>query len=114
MDYIRIKFNPVQLKLIQDLSKRLCELMNISKIAMRGIIWFALREWQMKHNNTIAEITCMPLNERIIAAKEIFNNCKRRMKEMLNEPKDQNELLLDIIFERSFKFFMEYQNRINH
>ncbi|MFX0024814.1 MAG: hypothetical protein ACFE8M_00245 [Candidatus Hermodarchaeota archaeon] len=112
MEYIKVNFNPDQLKLIQNIAKRLCELINVSIPAMRGIIWHALSEWQRKYNKSITEITKMSMSKRIIAAKEIFNIGKRELKTMLNEPKEQNELLLDIIFERAFKYYMEYINKL--
>jgi hypothetical protein len=112
MEYIKVNFNPVQLKLIQNIAKRLCELVNVSIPAMRGIIWLALSEWQRKYNKTITEIDNMPMGKKIIAAKEIFNIGKRELKTMLNEPKEQNEILLDIIFERAFKYYLEYTNKL--
>ncbi|MFX1314018.1 MAG: hypothetical protein ACFFBZ_11685 [Promethearchaeota archaeon] len=112
MEYIKINFNPDQLKLIQNIAKRLCELINVSIPAMRGIIWHAMSEWQRKYNKSTTEITQMSMNKRIIAAKEIFNIGKKELKTMLNEPKEQNELLLDIIFERAFKYYMEYINKL--
>ncbi|MHA2430409.1 MAG: hypothetical protein ACXACC_05165 [Promethearchaeota archaeon] len=112
MEYIKVNFNPVQLKLIQNVAKRLCELVNVSTPAMRCIIWHALSEWQRKYNKTITEIDNMPMGKKIIAAKEIFNIGKRELKTMLNEPKEQNEILLDIIFERAFKYYLEYTNKL--
>ena len=112
MEYIKVNFNPVQLKVIQNIANRLCELIKVSIPAMRGIIWQALSEWQRKYNKTITEINNMPMSKKIIATKEIFNIGKRELKTMLNEPKDQNEILLDIIFERAFKYYMEYINKL--
>ena len=112
MEYIKVSFNPVQLKLIQNIAKRLCELVNVSIPAMRGIIWHALSEWQRKHNKTINEINNMLVSEKICAAKDIFNIGKKELKAMLNEPKEQAELLLDIVFERAFKYYMEYLNKL--
>ena len=112
MEYIKVNFNPVQLKIIQSIAKRLCELVNVSIPAMRGIIWRALSEWQKKYNKTITEIDNMPMSKKIRAAKEIFNIGKRELKTMLNEPKEQNKLLLDIIFERALKYYMDYINKL--
>lgn len=30
---------------------------------------------------------------------------------MVNEPKEENEILLDIIFEKAFKYYMEHFNK---
>lgn len=112
MEYIKVNFNPVQLKVIQSIAKRLCELVNVSIPAMRGIIWRALSEWQRKYNKTITEIGTMPMSKKVRAAKEIFNIGKRELKTMLNEPKKQSEILLDIIFEKAFKYYMKFINKL--
>ena len=98
--------------MIHNLSKRLCELMNIPNLAMRGIIYSALNEWQMKYNKKITEIDTIPLNKRIFIDKEIFDIGKAKLKDMLDEPKEQNEILLDIIFEKGFRFYLEYINKV--
>lgn len=68
MEYVRVKFNPIQLRVIQDISKRLCGLIKISTLAMNGIIWHALRKWQTENNKSISEISNMHLRKRIITA----------------------------------------------
>jgi len=54
----------------------------------------------------------MSITDKLFATKEIFNIGKNRLKEMLSCPKEQSEALLDIVFERSFKFYLDYLNRI--
>ncbi|MFX0146152.1 MAG: hypothetical protein ACFE8E_00175 [Candidatus Hodarchaeota archaeon] len=112
MEYIKLKVDPIQLKVIRDISNGLCELMNVPLLAMRGIIWRALNQWQIKNKKTISEIMDLPLNENLIAAKEIFDIAKGKLKAIITEPVDQNEQLLDIIFEKAFRYYMNYVNRI--
>jgi len=112
MEYIKLKFDPNQLKVIRDISNGLCELMDVPLLAIRGTIWRALNQWQIKNKKTISEIIDLPLNEKLIAAKEIFDIAKEKLKEIITEPIDQNEQLLDIIFEKAFRYYMDYINRI--
>ena len=60
----------------------------------------------------ISEIATMSMTDKLIATKEIFNIGKDRLKEMLSCPKEQSEILLDIAFERAFRFYLDHLNRI--
>ena len=112
IDYARINFKPEQLKLIKAITNLVCEQINIPELAMRSTIWFALNEWQINHNMPAAEIANFPISDKLIAFKEIFNIGKERLKGMLSYPKEQSEILIDIAFERAFKFYLDYLNRI--
>jgi len=79
---------------------------------MRSTAWFALIEWQKKENKLISEIPTMSMANKLKATKDIFNIVKERLKKMLDYPKEQSEMLLDICFERAFKFYLEHFNRI--
>jgi hypothetical protein len=113
IDYARINFKPEQLKLIKVITNLVCEQISIPELAMRSITWFALNEWQMKYNMSAAEIANFPISDKLKAFKEIFNFGKERLKCMLSYPKEQSEILIDIAFERAFKFYLGYLNRIH-
>jgi len=113
IDYARINFKPEQLNLIKAITTLVCEQISIPKLAMRSIIWFSLNEWQMKYNMPVAEIANFPISDKLIAFKEIFNIGKKRLKSMLSYPKDQSEILIEIAFERAFKMYLDYLNRIH-
>ena len=113
IDYARINFKPEQLKLIKVITKLVCEQISIPELAMRSNVWFALDEWQKKYNMSAAEIVNFPISDKLKAFKEIFNFGKERLKGMLLYPKDQSEILIDIAFERAFKFYLDYLNRIH-
>jgi len=112
IDYARINFKPEQLKLIKVITNLICEQISIPKLAMRSTTWFALNKWQMRHNMLVAEIVNFPITDKLLAFKEIFNMGKERLKGMLSYPKEQSEILIDIAFERAFKFYLGYLNRI--
>ena len=112
IDYAKINFKPEQLKLVTTISKLICEQITIPQLAMRATTWFALSEWQKKKNELISEIATMSVTNKLIATKEIFNIGKERLKEMLSDPKEQSEILLDIVFERAFKYYLDHLNRI--
>jgi hypothetical protein len=112
IDYAKINFKPEQLSLIKTISKLICEQITIPHLAMRSTAWFALSEWQKKENKLISEILTMNTADRLKATKNIFNIGKDRLKSMLSYPKEQSEMLLDICFERAFKYYLENFNRI--
>ena len=112
IDYTRINFKPEQLKLIKVITNLVCEQILIPELAMRSTTWFALNEWQMKHNIPAAEIANFPISDKLKAFKEIFNIGRERLKGMLSYPKEQSEILIDIAFERAFKFYLNCLNNI--
>ena len=112
IDYAKINFKPEQLSLIKTISKLICEQISIPHLAMRSTAWYALIEWQKRENKLISEIPSMSTANKLKATKQIFNIGKERLKCMLDYPKEQSEMLLDICFERAFKYYLEHLNRI--
>jgi len=112
IDYARVDFKPEQQKLIKMISNLVCEQIEIPELAMRCTTWYALSDWQKMKNKTISEIADMAITEKLTAFKEIFNIEKVRLKEMLLYPKEQSELLLDIAFERAFKYYLQHLHRM--
>lgn len=111
-DYAKINFKPEQLKLVTTISNLICEQIKIPRLAMRGTAWYAMREWQQQENKLVSEIATMSMIEMLSATKQIFNIGKNKLKHMLSYPKEQSEILLDICFERAFKYYLEHLNRI--
>ncbi len=112
IDYARVNFKPEQQKLIKIISDLICEQIEIPELAMRCTTWYALSDWQKMKNKTISEIADMSITEKLTTFKEIFNIGKDRLKEILSYPKEQSELLLDIAFERAFKYYLQHLHRI--
>ncbi len=111
-DYAKINFKPEQLKFVTTISNLICEQISIPKLAMRGTAWYAMREWQEKESKLVSEIATMSMKDKLSATKQIFNIGKEKLKHMLSYPKEQSELLLDICFERGFKYYLEHINRM--
>jgi len=112
IDYARVNFKPEQQKLIKIISDLVCEQIEIPELAMRCTTWLALSDWQKMNNKPISEIASMAITEKLTTFKEIFNIGKVRLKEILSYPKEQSELLLDIAFERAFKYYLQHLHRI--
>ncbi|MFX0075973.1 MAG: hypothetical protein ACFE96_11055 [Candidatus Hermodarchaeota archaeon] len=111
-DYAKVNFRPEQLKLVTMISNLICEQIAIPKLAMRGTAWYAMREWQRKENKLVSDIASMSMTHRLSATKQIFNIGKEKLKQMLSFPKEQSEALLDICFERAFKYYLEHLYRM--
>ena len=105
-----VKLTTEQLKIVQELSKFICEIIKLPEIAIRANIWKALKEWQIKNNKTIDDIAELHIELRINAVKEIFIICKNLLKKMVREPKDQSDIIIDIAFEKSFKYYLKNSN----
>ena len=101
----------VQSNLIRGITKIICDFINIPELAMKGTALKALREWEIKNNNSITAIADMPIGKGLNAVKEIFSIGKKMVKELVSDPKDKNENLIDIAFEKAFKFFLDYYYR---
>jgi len=102
-----VKLTTEQLKIVQELSKFICEIIKLPEIAIRANIWKALKEWQIKNNKTIDDIAELPIELRLNAVKEIFIICKNLLKKMVREPKNQSDIIIDIAFEKSFKYYLK-------
>jgi len=102
-----VKLTTEQLKIVQELSKFICEIIKLPEIAIRANIWKALKEWQIKNNKTIEDIAELPIELRLNAVKEIFIISKNLLKKMVREPKDQSDIIIDIAFEKSFKYYLK-------
>lgn len=111
-DYAKITFRPEQLKLVTTISNLICEQIAIPKLAMRVTAWYAMREWQQREDNLVSDIAAMNMTDQLSVTKQIFNIGKKKLKHMLSYPKEQSELLLDICFEKAFKYYLEDLNRI--
>ena len=111
IDYVRMNIKPGQLKLITEISRHICKQISIPELVIKSTIMSVLKKWQKENNKPISEIATMTLPQQIIFLKEIFNICKEHLKCMLLQPKEKGEIILDIVFERAFKFHLEYLNR---
>lgn len=110
-DYENIECTVYQSKFIDEISTFLYLIIKIPKSAIRGIVWNALRDWQLKNNKTIAKIAEMPIGIRLNAVKEIFYFGRTILKRMLNDPKAKSEIIIDIAFEKAFNYYLNYLNK---
>lgn len=111
IDFVRMNIKPGQLKLITEISKYICKQISIPELAIKSAIMYVLNIWQEKNNKSISEIATMSLPKQIIFLKEIFTIGKEHLKCMLLQPKEKGEIILDIAFERAFKFYLEYRSQ---
>ena len=112
-DYAKVNIKPDQVKLIQDMSRDLLKLISIPPLALKGIIYGALADWQLKNNALISDLAKESLSKKILAVKEIYILVKQRLCGTLQDPKQKCELLLEVSCERAFKMYIEHLNRHN-
>ncbi|TFG18200.1 MAG: hypothetical protein EU531_00805 [Promethearchaeota archaeon] len=111
-DYIQVKCSPFQLFLIKRISEAICEQIDIPMLTIRAATWYTLKEWQLRNNRTIAEVNCSDIKSKIIAGKEIFDIGKHILKQFLKEPSVENEMKLDIAYEKAFKIYLNVINEV--
>jgi hypothetical protein len=107
-DYEKVNLTEEQSRIIHEISRFLRQFIKLPEITMKGIIWNALKEWQIKNNKTIAEISELPMGIRLNTIKGIFCMGNKMLKTMLKQPKNKSEIIVDIAFEKAFKLFLNY------
>ncbi|MFX1418281.1 MAG: hypothetical protein ACFE9N_05095 [Promethearchaeota archaeon] len=107
-DYVKVKYTREQVKLINQISSVLGIIIQIPETTIKAIVWNALREWQLKNNKTIAEISEVPVDKRLNAVKEIFHLGNKILKSMLKDPKSKNEIILEIAFQKAFTYYLNH------
>lgn len=113
-DYIKVKCNPFQLNLIKKISEAICAQIDVPMLAMRAATWCAFKEWQLRNNKTIAELNCSDIKTKIKAGKDIFDIGKNVLKKILKEPNVENEMILEIAYEKAFKLYLNALNPLVH
>jgi hypothetical protein len=109
--YRNVQVTKRQLKLIRGISTIICEFLNIPKLPMMATSWNALREWQITNNMSITEIPKMPKGKGLNAVKEIFSIGKRMVKEMVKDPIERNKIIIDVVFEKAFMYFLDHYSK---
>ncbi|MFX0022609.1 MAG: hypothetical protein ACFE9S_09795 [Candidatus Hermodarchaeota archaeon] len=104
----KVNYTSEHSKLIDEISRVLCIIIQIPETAMKGIVSNAIREWQLKNRKTVAELAELPIARRLNAVKEIFHQGNMTLKKMLQQPKPKNEIILDIAFEKAFKHYLNW------
>lgn len=102
--------NPIidQSRHFRLLIKTLSRLIDVSEAVLKAVILKALKVWLLKNNKPVEIIHSLPLNLKLNMIKQIFNIGKTILKQMLTPPKEKQEVIMDIAFERAFKFYMNY------
>jgi hypothetical protein len=111
LEYKRNICSEIESKLIRGITKIICGFLYIPELAMNGAALNAVKEWESINNVSVNKIADMPIGKSLNALKEIFTIGKRIIKELATSPKKKSEDLIDISFERAFRFFLEYYNK---
>jgi len=111
-DYATVRINPRQIKIILSICKELEPYIKIPRLALRCIIYYTLKEWQLKNKRSISDIASFSLDKRVFITKELFEIGKNKLKKILLKPTLENELLLDTLFESAFKKYIQNPRKI--
>ncbi|MFX1237297.1 MAG: hypothetical protein ACFFAS_07805 [Promethearchaeota archaeon] len=106
-DYNKIEFNPELKDFVQKMGSLMHNFVPLSTMAIKGNIWYCIKDWQKKNQSSIMVIYTKKPEERMKIAKEFILMIKERMKHMLVDPEGQKELL-DKAFEKAWNVYIQY------
>ena len=85
-----------QHKIFLDFVNIFLEHIPLNEMALKGIGWRAVIEWQLKHKRDLLGLESEPPEERLKSIEEILNIVKRLLTEILEDPA-QKSILDDVI-----------------
>lgn len=91
-EYHSVQPEPLQKKIIKELSEIVSKYILISKFAIRGFIILSIRKWQMEEKKLVADIMSIDPEERIIEVVKIINNCRGFLLKAMIKREQQTEL----------------------
>jgi len=94
-DFKKIKMEPFQKELVQNIAMLLKQFIPLPKMAIKGSMWFTIKEWQVQHEKTLSELDTMPYQEMKKAVTELIKLGRDKIKKMLANPEEQENLLND-------------------
>ena len=94
-DFKKIKMEPFQKELVQNIAMLLKQFIPLPKMAIKGSMWFTIKEWQVQHEKTLSELDTMPYQEMKKAVTELIQLGRDKIKKMLANPEEQENLLND-------------------
>lgn len=75
----------------------------INEMAVKGIGWRAISEWQLKHKRDLLGLESEAPEERIKSIEEILNIVKRLLTEILEDPAQKS--ILDNVMKELLEFY---------
>ncbi len=105
-DYTTVNLSQEQQRSIKILSDIIAERLPLSSMAIQGNAMFSMRDWQEKNHEKAATISSLPMQEKLLIAKEITDLGKERMKKLLSNP-EQHKALIDKVYDDAWKIYVE-------
>ncbi len=75
----------------------------MNEMAVKGIGWHAVSEWQLKHKRDLLGLESEPPEERLKSIEEILNIVKRLLTEILEDPAQKS--ILDNVIKDLIDFY---------
>ena len=105
-DYRTVKLSPEQQRSIKMLSEILAQRLPLSSMAIQGNAMFTMRDWQQKNHEKAANISSLPMEEKLRVAREITEYGKERMKKLLAYP-EKHKMLIDKAYDEAWQIYVE-------
>ncbi len=71
-DYSRVQASPEQKIVIDQLAELLSRYTGMPKLPMKGFLWKAMKDWQLRHNTACHAVLELPYAERLEKVKEML------------------------------------------
>ena len=87
-EFQQVKTNDIQKQITNMLAELISSKISLKKIAIKGFLWKAMREWQVSHNSTVMDTedeNSSSTSIRIAQITEMLNIFKSKISEVLSE-----------------------------
>ncbi len=105
-DFKKIKLQKYQKDLVGKIAMLMKGFLPLSLMAIKGSMWIAIKQWQVKHEMTVADLPNMPPAEKMESVIELIQLGRDKMSRMLVNPEEQSELLKEV-FEKATQVAMK-------
>ena len=92
-DFTELDILPIHRKMIEELADVLLVYIDISRLALMGFAWRAIRKWQVDNQMTAVEITKKGTpQQKMRAVREMFDNVEQSLRRVLRSDSDKEIL----------------------
>ncbi len=101
--YKQLTLAPGQRQIVEGIGAVITKYLDIRPMAIRGFIWFSIREWQMKNKRKIEELQNSTPEDRIQSVGYMFGLLKEKLIRILVNKADKE--IIENAVDNAFQFY---------
>ena len=101
--YKQLTLAPGQRQIVEGIGAVITKYLDIRPMAIRGFIWFSIREWQMKNKRKIEELQSSTPEDRIESVGFMFDLLKQKLIRILVSRSDKE--VIENAVDNAFQFY---------